>query len=121
MKCESIYTYLTSISVVCNSTLCDIDAHLHLELLVPEFTLGLLNHFNVPADKMSQLRLEVTKVLCVLRDQVSIAILPLEWRLSPLIVLRNLLHQLGRSLNPLISAHAEAGDVDHGPGVNLIE
>ena len=99
----------------------DVDSQLHLELLVPETTLGLLDDRDVPLDELRQLALEIAEVSLVLRNQVSIIGLVCKWSLTPLLVLLNLLEDLGSGLNLEIFANAEPGDIDHGCGVHLLK
>ena len=108
-------------SVLGYGALEDINAHLGLILLVPEATLRFLDNLNVPADKLVELGLEVSEVLRVLRNQVSIVRMVIEGRLTPFFMLLNLLKELRRRFNPVVLAHAEPLEVDHWSWVDLLK
>ena len=108
-------------SVLSDGALKYINAHLGLELLIPEATLRFLNHLNVPADKLVKLTFKVSEVLGILRNQISIVGLVVEGRLAPLFVLLNLLKELRRCLDSEVLAHAELRKVNHWSRVDLVE
>ena len=75
----------------------------------------------MPADKLSQLALGVAEVPLVLCNQISIVSLVCKWRLTPFLVLFDLLENLSRCFHLVVLADAEALDVDHWGWIHLLE
>ena len=105
----------------CQLSFPDIDSHVSFELLIKDLlTRGILNHLHVPADELAHKFLKVSKVLSILADQVTIALLPLLVVIKAHFVLLNLRLQLFSHRKGVVLLNRELSDVYRCSWVDLL-